>query len=188
MNNKIGDAGVWRWRRRRGRARYAAQGTLAHSNQIGDAGVTALAEAAKARCRSSVLASLQPIGDAGVMALARRRGRARCAAQELWLKANSTISQQAQDTLKAACPTVMCASEARSRLNRYQIDLFSKIVPTRITPAPTRPPPASAPAARSPPTRGPPPPRSPMRRPRPSPPPRGPRRPRACRAARGRPP
>ena len=67
---------------RDGRAEEARDTQL--NNQIGDAGVTALAEAAEARWRSSSDSSSH----------------------------NNTISRQAQDALTAACPTVMCASEA----------------------------------------------------------------------------
>ena len=77
-------------------------------NHIGDAGVMALAEAAG----KGTLPQLErlhlndnQIGDAGVMALAEAAGKGTLPQLKyLGLFDNSTISQQAQDALKAALP------------------------------------------------------------------------------------
>ena len=79
-----------------------------YNNQIGDAGVMALAEAAG----KGTLPQLEElrlnsnqIGDAGVMALAEAAGKGTLPQlKELRLSLNGTISQQAQDALKAALP------------------------------------------------------------------------------------
>ncbi len=79
-----------------------------HSNQIGDAGVMALAEEmGKGTLTQLNTLALQynQIGDAGVMALAEAAGKGTLPQlKTLLLNDNSTISQQAQDALKAALP------------------------------------------------------------------------------------
>ena len=84
------------------------EGLNLSQNQIGDAGVTALAEAAgKGTLPQLELIDLQDnqIGDAGVMALAEAAGKGTLPQlKTISLYDNSTISQQAQDALKAALP------------------------------------------------------------------------------------
>ena len=78
------------------------------NNQIGDAGVTALAEAAGKGTLPQLKAlflNRNQIGDAGVMALAEAAGKgALPQLNTLYLSNNSNISQQAKDALKAALP------------------------------------------------------------------------------------
>ena len=73
-------------------------------NQIGDAGVAALAEAAdKLPQLKTLFLSRNQIGDAGVAALAEAAGKLP-QLEELDLEGNLNISQQAKDALKAALP------------------------------------------------------------------------------------
>ena len=108
-NNQIGDAGVTAL------AEAAGKGTLPQlkelflgDNQIGDAGVMALAEAAGKGTLpqlKTLILSQNQIGDAGVMALAEAAGKGTLPQLfSLSLERNSTISQQAQDALKATLP------------------------------------------------------------------------------------
>ena len=73
-------------------------------NQIGDAGVAALAEAAgKLPQLKDLYLNDNQIGDAGVAALAEVAGKLP-QLEALYLEDNPNISQQAKDALKAALP------------------------------------------------------------------------------------
>ena len=80
------------------------EGLCLSNNQIGDAGVAALAEAAGKLPQLKILyLSSNQIGDAGVAALAEAAGKLP-QLKQLWLGNNPNISQQAKDALKAALP------------------------------------------------------------------------------------
>ena len=104
--NQIGDAGVAALAEVAGKLPQLKELQLRY-NQIGDAGAAALAEVAgKLPQLKRLDLTGNQIGDAGVAALAEAAGKL-WQLQQLFLMGNPNISQQAKDALKAALPNCL---------------------------------------------------------------------------------